>query len=91
MAKISAAQVKELRDKTGVGMMDAKKALVETEGDMEKAVDVLREKGVAKPKRRVAELPLKVLLPLPSKTTKLPLLKLTVKLTRLLQLTSLRI
>ena len=52
MVKISAAQVKELRDKTGVGMMDAKKALVETEGDMEKAVDVLREKGVAKAEKK---------------------------------------
>ncbi|MCW1910502.1 translation elongation factor Ts [Lactiplantibacillus paraplantarum] len=52
MAKISAAQVKELRDKTGVGMMDAKKALVETEGDMEKAVGVLREKGVAKAEKK---------------------------------------
>ena len=52
MAKISAALVKELRDKTGVGMMDAKKALVETEGDMEKAVDVLREKGVAKAEKK---------------------------------------
>lgn len=52
MAKISAAQVKGLRDKTGVGMMDAKKALVETEGDMEKAVDVLREKGVAKAEKK---------------------------------------
>ena len=52
MAKISAAQVKELRDKTGVGMMDAKKALVETDGDMEKAVDVLREKGVAKAEKK---------------------------------------
>ncbi|WP_277630330.1 translation elongation factor Ts [Atopococcus tabaci] len=48
MAKISAAQVKELRDKTGVGMMDAKKALVETNGDMDAAVDFLREKGVSK-------------------------------------------
>lgn len=48
MAKITAAQVKELRDKTGVGMMDAKKALVATEGDMAKAVDFLREKGMAK-------------------------------------------
>ena len=48
MAKITAAQVKELRDKTGVGMMDAKKALVATEGDMEKAIDFLREKGMAK-------------------------------------------
>lgn len=45
---ITASQVKELRDKTGVGMMDAKKALVQTEGDMDKAVDALREKGMAK-------------------------------------------
>lgn len=48
MAKITAAQVKELREKTSVGMMDAKKALVATDGDMEKAVDVLREKVMAK-------------------------------------------
>lgn len=39
--------VKELRDKTGAGMMDCKKALTEAEGDMEKAIDVLREKGLA--------------------------------------------
>ncbi|MFL1695260.1 translation elongation factor Ts [Weissella kandleri] len=45
---ITAAQVKELRDKTNVGMMDAKKALVETDGDMDKAIDFLREKGMAK-------------------------------------------
>ncbi|MYV35505.1 translation elongation factor Ts [Weissella cibaria] len=45
---ITASQVKELREKTGVGMMDAKKALVETDGDMDKAIDVLREKGMAK-------------------------------------------
>lgn len=48
MAKITAAQVKELRDKTGVGMMDAKKALVAVDGDMDKAIDFLREKGIAK-------------------------------------------
>ena len=45
---ITAAQVKELREKTGAGVMDAKKALVETDGDMEKAVELLREKGIAK-------------------------------------------
>lgn len=45
---ITASQVKELRDKTGVGMMDAKKALVQTEGDMDRAIDALREKGMAK-------------------------------------------
>ncbi len=44
---ISAQQVKELRETTGAGMMDCKKALVETNGDMEKAVDYLREKGLA--------------------------------------------
>ncbi|WP_220739274.1 translation elongation factor Ts [Leuconostoc miyukkimchii] len=45
---ITAAQVKELRDKTSVGMMDAKKALVESDGDLDKAIDLLREKGMAK-------------------------------------------
>lgn len=60
MAKISAAQVKELRDKTGVGMMDAKKALVAVEGDMEKAIDFLREKVWQKLLRRVIVLLLKV-------------------------------
>ena len=48
MAKITASQVKELRDKTGVGIMDAKKALVAAESDLAKAIDLLREKGVAK-------------------------------------------
>jgi len=45
---ITAAQVKELREMTGAGMMDAKKALTETDGDMEAAVDWLRTKGLAK-------------------------------------------
>ncbi len=45
---ITAAQVKELRDSTGAGMMDAKKALTETNGDMDAAVDWLRTKGLAK-------------------------------------------
>jgi len=44
---ITAAMVKELRDMTGAGMMDAKKALVETDGNIDKAVDLLREKGLA--------------------------------------------
>ncbi|MGT2948586.1 translation elongation factor Ts [Streptococcus devriesei] len=48
MANITAALVKELREKTGAGVMDAKKALVEVEGDMDKAVELLREKGIAK-------------------------------------------
>ncbi|ATH91446.1 elongation factor Ts [Bacillus glycinifermentans] len=45
---ISAQMVKELREKTGAGMMDCKKALTETDGDMDKAIDLLREKGIAK-------------------------------------------
>ena len=48
MADITAAMVKELREKTGAGMMDCKKALTETDGDQEKAIDFLREKGIAK-------------------------------------------
>ncbi|MBQ9897379.1 MAG: translation elongation factor Ts [Synergistaceae bacterium] len=48
MAEITAAIVKELRERTGSGMMDCKKALAETNGDMEKAIDYLREKGLAK-------------------------------------------
>ncbi len=47
MAEISAKKVMELREMTGVGMMDCKKALIETNGDMDKAVDYLREKGIA--------------------------------------------
>lgn len=54
---ITAAMVKELREKSGAGMMDCKKALTETNGDMDKAVDFLREKGlasVAKKSSRIA-------------------------------------
>ncbi|KXB71713.1 translation elongation factor Ts [Peptoniphilus sp. DNF00840] len=54
---ITAAMVKELREKSGAGMMDCKKALSETNGDMDKAVDFLREKGlasVAKKSSRIA-------------------------------------
>ena len=47
MANITAALVKELRERTGAGMMDCKKALVECDGDMDKAIDFLREKGLA--------------------------------------------
>jgi elongation factor Ts len=44
---ITAAQVNELRQKTGAGMMDCKKALTEADGDFEKAIDILRKKGAA--------------------------------------------
>lgn len=49
---ITAAMVKELREKSGAGMMDCKKALTETNGDMDKAVDFLREKGLASVARK---------------------------------------
>ncbi len=51
--EITAKLVKELREKTGAGMMDCKKALVETDGNAEKAISVLREKGIAKAASKV--------------------------------------
>lgn len=52
MVEISAAMVKELREATGSGIMDCKKVLAEAEGDMEKAIDLLRKKGLAKAAKR---------------------------------------
>ena len=54
MAKITAAMVKELRETTGAGMMDCKKALVEAEGDIAKAVDILREKGLSQAAKKAS-------------------------------------
>ena len=56
MATISAGLVKELREKTGAGMMDCKKALSATDGDMEKAIDYLREKGLAKAEKKAGRI-----------------------------------
>ncbi len=53
---ITAQMVKELRDKTGAGMMDAKKALVEVDGDMEKAMEVLRQKGMASADKKMGRI-----------------------------------
>lgn len=53
---ITAQMVKELRDITGAGMMDAKKALVETDGDMEKAQEVLRQKGMASADKKMGRI-----------------------------------
>ena len=50
---ISAEQVKELRDRSGVGMMDCKKALVESDGNLDKAFDYLRKAGIAKAQKKV--------------------------------------
>lgn len=53
---VTAAMVKELRERTGVGMMDCKKALVECNGDMEKAIDELRTKGLAKAAKKAGRI-----------------------------------
>ena len=53
---ITAQMVKELRDKTGAGMMDAKKALVEVDGDMEKAAEILRQKGIASAEKKMGRI-----------------------------------
>lgn len=53
---ITASQVKELREKTGAGMMDCKRALEETQGDLNKAVDWLREKGIAKAAKKAGRI-----------------------------------
>lgn len=53
---IKASQVKELREKTGAGMMDCKKALTETDGDVAKAIDWLREKGIAKSAKKAGRI-----------------------------------
>ncbi|MBQ7514663.1 MAG: elongation factor Ts [Schwartzia sp.] len=56
MAQITAAMVKELREITGAGMMDCKKALAETDGDKQKAIDFLREKGIAKAEKKAGRI-----------------------------------
>ena len=53
---ITAQMVKELRDKTGAGMMDAKKALVEVDGDMDKAMELLRQKGIASAEKKMGRI-----------------------------------
>jgi len=51
---INAQQVKELRDRSGVGMMDCKKALVESNGDLDKAFEILRKNGIAKAQKKAS-------------------------------------
>ena len=52
MSKITAKLVKDLRDKTGAGMMDCKKALNETNGSLDKAIEWLRKKGIASAEKK---------------------------------------
>ena len=54
--EITAQMVKELREKTGAGMMDCKKALVESEGDMEKAQEILRQKGISSADKKMSRI-----------------------------------
>jgi translation elongation factor Ts (EF-Ts) len=54
--EITAAMVKELRERTGAGMMDCKKALVEANGDAEKAIEILRERGLAKAAKKAGRI-----------------------------------
>ncbi len=56
MASITAEQVKELRDRTGAGIMDCKKMLVEADGNMDKAIEFLREKGMAKAAKKAGRI-----------------------------------
>ena len=56
MANITAAMVKELREMSGAGMMDCKKALAETNGDMEAAIEFLRKNGQAKAEKKAARI-----------------------------------
>lgn len=56
MANITAQMVKELRENTGAGMMDCKKALTETDGDMEKAIEVLRQKGISSAEKKMGRI-----------------------------------
>ena len=73
---ISASMVKELREKTGAGMMDCKKALTENNGDMEAAVDWLRTRGIAKAEKKAGRVAAEGLIALASADTKAALIEL---------------
>ena len=84
MAEITAKLVKELREKSGAGVMDAEKALVEVEGDIEKAIELLREKGMAKAAKKADRVAAEGLTGVFTLTVTLQqLLKLMLKLTSL--------
>ena len=69
MTAITASLVKELRDKTGAGMMDCKAALTETEGDIEAAVDWLRKKGLSKAAKKAGRVAAEGLIGMPRPAT----------------------
>ena len=70
MANITAQMVKELRERTGAGMMDCKAALQETNGDIEQAVDLLRKKGLAKAAKKAGRIAAEGLIGLAAEGTK---------------------
>src|SRR6185312_11193731 len=70
MANITAQMVKELRERTGAGMMDCKAALQETNGDMESGVDLLRKKGLAKAAKKAGRIAAEGLIGLSAAATK---------------------
>src|SRR5262244_922066 len=70
MANITAQMVKELRERTGAGMMDCKGALGETNGEMEAAVDLLRKKGLAKAAKKAGRIAADGLIGISVKATK---------------------
>ena len=83
----TAKDVKDLRERTGCGMMDCKKALTETDGDFDKAIEYLREKGLAAATKKAGRIAADgmVSLQLTEKTKSALLLKLTLKQTLLLK------
>ena len=89
MAKITAQLVKELRERTGAGVMDAKKALVEVDGDMDKTVQYLRDKGMAKAAKKADRVAAEGLTGVYVDGNVAAILRLTQKLTSFLQTISL--
>ena len=82
---ITAAMVKELRELTGAGMMDCKKALGETDGNMDEAVEYLRKNGQAKAEKKASRIAAEGLCTVVVKDDKQLLLKLTLRQTSLLK------
>ena len=83
---VTAALVKELSDRTGAGMMECKKALVETNGDVELAIENMRKSGATKAAKKAGNVAAEGAIIIKEKTALLFFLKLTAKLTSLLKM-----
>lgn len=90
---VTTALIKELRERTGAGMLDCKKALEENGGDIEKAIDWLREKGIAKAAKKSGRVAAEGLVfgAVSADRKKVPFLNLTLKRILLLKMTSLNL